>query len=176
MDVPAPKAPGRAGTQKSRAWLHILSFVTGGAVTASVSGLASAASYGARSAPHQCPIQGLPLCTVAGFPSAAACCPCSSPKPPRQPASLTPQPCLHPRVQRRRGDVQHPSQHRQCHKQSCHLPPSSTWQPDASSGFGLPRSPFSQLPFPIAGWDAIAFEGLDVDPAHGYVDAGLSCI
>lgn len=90
-------------TRKDLAPHAFRAFVTGGAVSGTVSGLASAASYGARSAPHQCIIQGLPRCTGESFPSAAACCPSSTPKPPRQPASLTPQPCLSPRAQRGRG-------------------------------------------------------------------------
>lgn len=79
-------------------------FVTGGAVTGMSLAFPQLLAYGERSAPYQCTIQGLPCCTVAGFP--AACCRFSSPKPLRQPASLAPQPCLSPRVQRgRRGDA-----------------------------------------------------------------------
>lgn len=108
MDVPAPKSPGRAGTQHSRTWLHIPSKpLSQEGQSREVSLALPQLPAMVQGLPHISALcRGLPRRTIAGFPSAAACCPSSSPKRTRQPASLTPQPCLSPRVQRgREGDA-----------------------------------------------------------------------
>lgn len=174
MDVLAPKAPGRAeSTRKQDLAAHpFRAFVTGGAVTGSVSGLASAASYGAGSAPHQCTIQGLPRCTGASFPSAAALL---SPLP-NQPDNL-----LHshlslvylPGSREGEGVMQHPIQH--CPVAQAELPPPSIEHIAARCQQWIQpgQTPFFSTSLSHSWLGATTgFEGLDVDPAQGYVDGG----
>lgn len=173
MDAPPPKAPGKRDTAQQDLAPHpFRAFVTAGAVTGGVSGLAPAASWGARSVPHQCTVQG--------------CHPgLEQVSPLLQPAVLAalpnhPDNLFHshlglvdlPESREGEGVMQNPSQHHPVPRE-LHLPPSSTFAAKCQQWIQPAQSSFFSASLSHC-WlgAAIGFGGLDVDPAPGCVDDG----